>query len=383
MPSAPRSTDPASPRPVRICFLIRSLDPGGAERQLVQLAAGLPRDRFDVTVLCLYPGGALEEGLRAAGVRVCSLEKKGRWDLVGFIVRLGRALRQLDPEILHGYMDVANLLCLAMKPLLPSVRVVWGVRGSHTDLDRYDWLRTAAFHAERLASRWPDLIIANSEAGAEHRLRHGFPAERMVVVPNGIDTDRFRRDEAAGREVRRELGIDAEAEVIGLIGRLDPVKDHATFLRAAARLAKTRPSLRLLCVGGGAAELRAELERLAGTLGLAGRVIFTGDRRDMVAIYSALDLGVSSSYGEGFSNVIGEGMACGVPYVVTDVGDSAQIVGSVGVVVPARDPNRLAEGMLALLADRPAPAVLRARIVAEFSRQTLIDRTAALLSALR
>lgn len=376
----------AGPSPrgrVRICFLIRSLDPGGAERQLVELALGLPRDRFEVTVLCFYPGGALEAGLRAAGVRLRSLDKKGRWDTLGFLARLGRTLRKLDPQILHGYMDIANLLCLAMKPLLPKVRVVWGVRGSYTDLDRYDWLRKAAFTAERYAARWPDLIIANSQAGAAHRRQLGFPERRMVVVQNGIDTDRFRRDEAAGARVRRELGLDEKAVVVGLVARLDPVKDHPTFLRAAARVAALRPKVRFLCVGGGAAAYREELERLAAELGLGSRVRFTGDRRDMTAIYSALDAVVSSSYGEGFPNALGEAMACGVPCAVTDVGDSALIVGALGKVAPPRDPERLADGLLALLDQPPPEALLRARIVAEFSRRALIERTVAMLEGLR
>jgi glycosyltransferase involved in cell wall biosynthesis len=139
--------------------------------------------------------------------------------------------------------------------------------------------------------------------------------------------------------------------LVGLPARLDPIKDHETFLRAAALARKSNERLRFVCIGGGDAEYSRRMAALSDTLGLHDAVIWAGERRDMPAVLNALDIVTLTSIGEGLSNAIGEAMASGVPPVVTDVGDMARLVGEAGSVVPVGDARAVADAWLALAAD--------------------------------
>ena len=210
----------------------------------------------------------------------------------------------------------------------------------------------------------------------------------MRVIPNGIDTRRFSFDGKARTRLRGEWSIPADAVLVGLVGRLDLMKDHPTFLKAAAKLAGRDPRWHFVCVGEGEPEYAVTLETQAVALGLQGRLVWAGPRGDMPAVYSALDLLASTSYGESFPNVIAEAMACGRPCVVTDVGDSARIVDDCGIVVAARDPEAFAAAvarMLPVLTDGEAARAMheaaRARIVERYSLETLLRDSKAALKA--
>lgn len=329
----------------RVLFLVRSLRQGGAERQLVALACGLHRRGWPVTVVCCYGGGVFQAELENAGVTLVDLHKRGRWDVAGFMWRLLRTLRASHAEIVHGYMTLGNMLALLARAARPRTRVVWGVRSTIIDRTRRDWLSRLNFRLSRSAARLADRIIANSEAGAAHHASLGYPHARIRVIPNGIDTERFRFDAAGRVRLRGEWHVDDHCTLVGLVGRIDPMKDHATFMRAAASLAARDDRLRFVCVGGGDSRFAQGIKALATRLGLDARLVWAGPRNDMAAVFSALDIAVSSSCGEGFSNVIAEAMACGRPCVVTDVGDSARIVGACGAVVDAGNPQALADAI--------------------------------------
>ncbi|ALA60771.1 glycosyltransferase [Nitrospira moscoviensis] len=365
---------------MKILFLIRSLESGGAERQLVVLARGLRQRGHDVAVAVFYPGGPLEDELKEDDVPIHSLEKRGRWDVLGFLTRLIQTVRRERPDVLHSY--ISNLVTVPVQPFCPGTRIVWGVRSSHLDFDRYDWLFRFSHKLSCRLARSADLIIANSHAGRRGHVADGYPAQKTAVIPNGIDTARFRRNPAARERIRREWGISRDEELIGLVGRLDPMKDHETFLRAAAQLSHVRPAVRFVCVGDGPSAYRAALQGRTGALGLSDRLLWAGMRSDMANVYSALDLLVNCSYGEGFSNVIGEAMACGVPCVATDVGDSRLIVGSMGALVPPKDPMALMKGMQQVLDRRLPPAEIRRPVVERFSVETLVRATEQHLLAL-
>lgn len=373
---------------VRVLFLCRQLHWGGAERQLIELVRGLRHSEFDITVLNLYAGGALLPDLaRLEDVTVLDLGKKRRWHLASFLWRLANVVREVRPNIIHGYLGVPNLLALALaRPL--RAKVVWGVRASGLDWSRYDWLERLVFQLQCLGSRFVDLVVANSRAGLDYHAAHGFPRQKLTVIPNGIDAERFAPDREARQSVRSEWGIGDEETVIGLVGRLDPMKGHSTFLRAAALVAERRTDVRFVCVGDGAGPYAEELRRLGHDLGFDRRLAWVGARRDVEAVYNGLDVACSSSvFGEGFPNVVGEAMACGVPCVVTDVGDAAWVVGDTGIVVPPGHPEALAAGMETLIGKTSGARLAlgsraRARIVAEFSPNRLVQRTAEALLGL-
>lgn len=371
---------PVHPLPKTILFLTRSLDRGGAERQLVVLAKGLADRGHTVAVAVFFGGGVYEAELAEAGVSVIHLGKQGRWDIFPFLNRLVRLLRKERPAVLHSYLGVPNILVTALKPLLPGTRIVWGVRASNVDLSRYDWLSRLVYILERRLARFADCIIANSDAGKRYAVVNGFPEDKIVVVNNGIDTEYFRFDPEGRRLVRVAWGVGEDEILVGLVGRLDPMKDHPVFLEAASHIARERRDVRFVCVGGGPADYAEALKQRAADLGLTNQLIWVGSRDDMPAVYSALDIASSSSYGEGFSNTIAEAMACGVPCVVTDVGDSALIVGDTGSIVAAGDHSALAVE-IQRLTDLPPEQrreigeACRARVVSEFGVDRLIQRT--------
>jgi glycosyltransferase involved in cell wall biosynthesis len=366
---------------VQVLFLSRSLEYGGTERQLVLLAKELHKRGHRVAVATLYDRGALSQELSEAGVSLYSLSKRSRWDVTMFFVRLVSLVRELKPEILYTFLPTQNLLGVVMKLLARDARLVWAVRASNVDLTQYDTFTGITYRLERWLSWVPELVIANSHAGAEYAASMGFRRSKMQVVPNGIDATEFTPDAVVRAELRREWGIADHEKLIGLIGRLDPMKDHRNFLRAAATVIRQRADVRVVCVGDGPPRYRKELMAEAESLGLGSRILWVEALQNPSRAYNALDLMVSASaWGEGFPNVVGEAMACGVPCVVTDVGDSALIVGPLGTVVPPRNHAALAEGILAALSNGSVPAeALRSRIVNEFSIEALVTRTEATL----
>jgi len=356
---------------------------GGAERQLVDLVCGLQSRGHQVTLVTFYPGGGMLADAARTGVRIISLDKTGRWDLPGFLFRLLRVLRRERPDVVHGYLGLANSLLAVTWPI-HRAKVVWGIRASDIDLSRYHWVARVDAWLERRLSRLPDLIIANSHAGKRHAAGLGYPTAKMIVIPNGVDLTRFQRDEILRQRVRAEWGVRPEELLIGRIGRIDPQKDQPTFLEAAARVAAARPDIRFVLVGNDQFGAPDEITPLVERRGLGDRLIWAGHRSDMAAVHSAFDLCVSSSaFGEGTPNVLVEAMACGTPCVTTDVGDSAQAVGNLGIIVPRRDPAALADGILAALDGSVDRAALRAHVADQFSIEHLVASTESALLELR
>lgn len=362
---------------INIVLFTRSLNYGGAERQLVNLAKEMDRGKFNPTVLSFY-SGPLEEELKSAGTQTFSLEKTGRWEIIGFLVRLYRLLRQLKPDVIYAYLTIPNILIILFKPFFPKTRMIIGLRGSSRDFKHYDWLARSADSLQCILSRFSDLIIVNSKAGFKDSVNQGFPGRKMIVIPNGIDIERFQPNKEAGLVFRKKWGIKDDEIVIGLVGRLHPMKGHSTFLHAASLFAKKRPDVRFVCVGGnGPDAYKNELIALGNELGLSNRLIWIDSQADMPAVFNAFDMvSSSSSFGEGFPNVIGEAMACKKPCVVTDVGDSPWVVGETGIVVPPDNPEALAKGWEEILEDKNIKTKqARLRIVNNFSISHLVQRT--------
>ncbi|MEA5571824.1 glycosyltransferase [Calothrix sp. UHCC 0171] len=376
----------------KIAFLIRELSYGGAEKQLVTLAKALDVRGFDVTVLCFYPNGAFEKDFTGTTVKIVSLEKQGRWDAIAFLGRLLSQLRRIQPDVLHTYLPDSNVIAIFLKPFLPKTKIIWGIRHSNWGIIQpnqkkdkqfvnWDGAQNTLLQLERKLARFADLIIVNSYAGQKYHLLKGFPAENITVIPNGIDIDRFQINPQARLSIRKEWDILPNTILIGLVGRLAPMKDHTTFLQAAALLCQERQDLRFVCIGKEQQpDYAKQIYELTKQLGISDRVIWTGARSDMTDIYNALDIVVSTSaYGEGFSNAIGEAMACGKPCIVTDVGDSAWILGNQGFVIPPGKPQALQSAVLQLIMEMSlgnyTQSEVRQRIVENFSVPQLLQKT--------
>jgi glycosyltransferase involved in cell wall biosynthesis len=368
----------------RVLFLLHQLAGGGAERQLVVLARGLQTRGHHVVIAAYEPGGSYEHDLDGTGVEVVCLHKSSV-PIVGnfsFFSHLRRLVSTHDPDVVHGYLDTGNFAAALLRLLTPGRRIVLGVRSSRVDLRVYDWHWRVIATLNRGISRLSHLIIANSRAGAQYAITRGYPAAKVVAVPNGIDTVRFAPDLDGRARIRSELGVASGAPLIGIVARLDPMKGYDVFLSAARLLASKQTDVQFVCIGDHVEPYRSRVLRLMGESCLKERLSWLGFRSDIQAVYSALDISTSAStFGEGFSNATAEAMACGVPCVVTAVGDSADIVGDTGTVIPPGSPEALAaawETMLPRLGPELS-ARCRNRIVEEFSVERLVTRTEQLL----
>ena len=351
---------------------------------MVLLAQELQKRGHEISVIAFYDG-VHKPALLASGVTVHTLNKRGRWDVLGFLWRLVKLVRSQSPDILYGYLVVCNLLTSFLRLVTPKTKSVWGVRTANLKLEYYDWLARRLSFIERKLSGLASLIIVNSQAGWRHLLAEGVAEKKIVVIPNGIDVNQFRPDHSAREKTRAKWNIARDEILIGIVGRIDPIKEHRVFLTAARKFSQVYPNARFVCVGESVNQrYQVNLDTLIEELELPQRVIWTGAQYDMLGVYNALDILTNASSSEGFSNVIGEAMSCGTPCVVTDVGDSALIVGATSVVVPVNDTTALMEGWIHCLRQKRQDAATsaRQRIVENFSTQELVERTEAALMAI-
>jgi glycosyltransferase involved in cell wall biosynthesis len=364
---------------VKILFLVRQLNIGGAERQLVIVANELASRGHEVVITSFYTGGALSKQLEPGRVRLISLEKRSRWDLIKLYVKVLRVMRQERPDILHGWMHTQNVIATTVRFFYPKTKLFWCVRASNLDtvLDRVE--RLLVWLQARL-SIFADCIVVNSMAGLEDAVSRGIAREKMVFVPNGIDTNAFYPSDTERQRVRAEWGIADDCKLVGKIARFDPIKNHPLFLKAAARVAAERPNVRFVCVGHGDTSYLNQLKELTRTLGIENNVQWVQARPDMRAVYNALDVFCSASSSEGFPNVIGEAMACARHCVVTDVGDSKLVVGATGITVPSDDVEALAAALRQTLDGKPINLRARQRILENFTVAHLGDKTEQVLA---
>ena len=336
---------------MRILHLIPSLRYGGAENQLLQMvrypsAAGLEHS----IVTMLEPERDDASPLDTGRIRVNTLRmQRGMPSLAGFS-DFCRLLRSEKPAILHTWMYHANVLGLVAGKVVGVPNIVWAIRCSDMDFSKYSLLSRVVFRTGAVLSRWPDVIVFNSRAGIAVHSQHGFANPHIEFIPNGIETSRFRPDADAKASVRHELGCRASDILVGHFARFDPMKDHDTFIRGAGLIRQTVPDVRFIMAGSGATSQNTALMDMLRHANLVDCFYLLGMRADTPRLMAALDLFCSTSaFGEGFSNVVGEAMASGVRCVVTNVGDSAQIVGDTGCVVPPRDPAAFAHACVTLL----------------------------------
>lgn len=358
---------------------------GGTQRQLIVLCRELQRRGHEVTVLLHYVGERLDAELHERGARIIDLNKRGRWHNFGFLIRLIRAVRAERPDVVYAHLPLPNLLALLLRYLGGGCAVVCGVRASDMSEARANWPVRLSLQLERRLVRHADMVIVNSRTG-ERDLSRGKHYEHLVVIENGFEPERFRFDESGRRRKRASWQVADETPVVGCVARLDPMKDHATLLQAFALLRQSHANARLICVGTLLQPHFSELRELTRRLRLDEVVRWVEHESDLGALYSGFDaLCLSSAYGEGFSNVLAEAMACGVPCVATDVGDARRILSSADYLVPPRDPDSVARALAAALAQGSACSELRAaKIHRDFSVRNLADKTeAALTEALR
>lgn len=324
------------------------LRPGGAERMLLRLLARLNRRFFNPVVVTLTEGGGPIYGeIRSLNIPLyCASIPRGL-PTPASTIRLVNMVRGFRPALIQGWLYHGSLASLfAAQFLTHRPPVLWNIRHSLHDLSRDKATTRFVIRSCAYTSRFADTIIYNSRRSAEQHEEYGFFDGNRRVISNGFDLSVFRPSLRAAAEVRAELGLSADDALIVHVARFHPTKGHHILLRALASLPGKNY---LIMVGHGVDSNNYELLSLMRELGLSDRTFLLGERHDIPRLLAGADVAVSPSFGEAFPNVVGEAMACGIPCVVTDVGESAEIVGRTGRVVPPGSPTLIAAAIQELL----------------------------------
>jgi glycosyltransferase involved in cell wall biosynthesis len=378
---------PVPSRPRRISFVTTGLGVGGAEAMLHRVVTRLDRDRFDPMIVSVMDDGEYGDAFRAAGIPVASIGFSNRVPTPARVARLIRTLRHQRPETIMGWMYHGNLAASLARPwAAPDASLAWNIRHSVYDLANERFLTRNLI---RLGARLSDRVDATVYVSETSRRQHvglGYAARSALVIGNGIDPAPVATP-AQRAAVRSELGFGPGDIVVGHIARFHPMKDHATFLRAAILAIESEPTIRILLIGRDVNDANPALQPLLAAAGLAGRVVTLGERHDVPRLLAALDVFCQSSFSEGFPNAVLEAAVAGLPCVVTDVGASGEIAPEGELVVPARNVGALARALLDVVRLGPSGrarmgAAGRAHAIEHFSLDSVVERYAGLLDRL-
>ena len=316
--------------PPSVLHVIPGLHTGGAEHRLTALVTAERKSPLSQIIVDLKGDAAgdsaLVDGIRAAGIPIHQFGGRATVNFPLSLIRLCGLIRRVRPVAIQSwlyYADLASLWALELSGQRATTRLYWGVRSSDMKLSHYRRALGWTIRACAKRSARPDAVVANSFAGRDVHRALGFAPRAFPVIPNGIDTRRFRPDASTRARMRAHLALPDDKMVVIHVARVDPMKDHASLAAVAAAL----PDVQFIMAGSGTEKFKAPPNLKA-----------LGHRRDMPDLYAMADLSLSTSvFGEGFPNAVAEAMACGIAVVATDVGDSRRIIGDTGVIVSPRD----------------------------------------------
>lgn len=346
---APKSP-PDRTTPCRVIHMINDLLVAGAETMLVKVASELSKCNVVSTVVTL--GGVstvLRKRLAVQNIPIVEMPVKRPTMALTKLSGLRRIIKSAD--LIQGWMYHGNLFAIVAKTACRArCPVIWNIRHSLTDLSLESPLTRPVI---RIGGRWSDRVAAvinNSQLSIQQHVAVGYSAENMVHIPNGFDCDEYARDTKVKANLCAGLGVKPSNMLVGHVARYHKMKDHATMLRAAARVISHRPDVTFVMAGINVTDTNRELDQLIRSLGIQSQVRLLGYRDDVNQLCSAFDIQVlSSAWGEGFPNIIGEAMACETPCVATDVGDAKYVVGETGTIVPRENVDALAQGIIDLV----------------------------------
>ncbi|MBD2138458.1 glycosyltransferase [Anabaena sp. FACHB-1237] len=370
---------------MKIVYVSTGLGTGGAQIMLYHLLSRINRERFSPVVISLMDHGIIGDRIAALGIPIYTIGMKQGKPTLASIWQLAHTIREINPDLIQGWMyhgnlaaQLANIVFIGQKPIL------WGIHHSITALKSETKLTQLLIKLGGFLSPYVAKIIFVSKNSKVQHEALNYSIDKTCVIANGFDTDLFKPSQQARSNIREELSLDQEAVLIGLICRYHPMKDHNNFLQAAALLLKKYPNIYFILAGNNVDKNNDNLYQLIQELGIVERVYLLGESSDMPQLTAALDIATSASaYGEAFPLVVGEAMSCGVPCVVTDVGDSAWIVDNTGKVVTPRNSQALAEAwqeLIVMTLDKRQALgkAARQRIIECFSLDSIVAQYEAL-----
>lgn len=350
-------------RRVRVLHVISGLGIGGAENFLLRLALALS-GVVDSRIVSLSAGGGMAPRFRESGLEVFELALNGRGGLLQLPIRgcgLGREVRTWRPQIIQGWLNHGNAAALFAQRLLSRhAKLIWSIRQSFDEIALEKLGTRLVIRLQgRFASR-PDAVICNSTKSKMQFAELARAARELKVIPNGFDALKFAPNGGFRMSARALMGAGSEDFVVAMVARCHPMKNYSCFIEAIARASRSLPRIRAVCIGSGVASADSPLRSFIGKRRLEDKFVLMSERTDLERIYPGIDLlCLTSSWGEGFPNVLGEAMACGVPCVATDVGDAAAVMGDAGFLVRPESPQEVADRIVAFsMLDREARSKL-------------------------
>jgi len=360
---------------VRILHVISGLQTGGAETMLYRLLSASKSKTTEHRVICLGKSGSVGNKIRDGGIHVDVLGGKGRLSAPRVIPTATRLAKLYQPDVIQGWMYDGNLAAWFIAKGC-GAKFAWNVRHSLSDISHEPLGLRFVIRLSAYLSANAAVIIYNSHVSALQHSAIGFAKEKKQVIPNGFDTSVFKPDKDARTRVRTELGIPENSFLIGMIARYHPMKDHLGFIKVAGELSHSYPEAYFLLVGSGVDNDNKILHDAVERAGIHSRALLLGERQDTMVLTAALDVAVSASaWGEGFSNVVGEAMSCGVPCIATNIGDAKQLIDKTGLIVPPEDYPAMSGAISRLLSDHKLRVSLgesaRSRIVENYSLDSI------------
>jgi glycosyltransferase involved in cell wall biosynthesis len=341
---------------IKVTHVIAGLEADGAETVLHAVASRMDATRFQNEVISLTDLGPMAEALTTSGVPVRALGMRRGVPNPYQVLRLAKWLKTSRPQLVQTWMYHADLIG-GLAAGLARLPVIWGIH--HTNLDPGQNKRMTILTARicaQLSERIPRRIICCSEASRQAHVQFGYASQKLEVIPNGFDLTRFHPDAEARTSLRRELGLADGVPLVGMAARFHVQKDQRNFILAASHLHSVMPEVHFVLCGEGVDAVNLELNTwiTRGGTGLEHVVHLLGSRKDMPRFFAALDVATSASLSEAFPMAVGEAMACSIPCVVTNVGDSAYMIGETGKVVPPSSPAALVNAWQELLVAGPS-----------------------------
>jgi len=366
---------------MKILHIISGLSTGGAELMLYKLLSVIDRSSYKPVVISLTNEGHLGNHLEKLGIPVHIIKMAAGFPNPFKITRLINLVKKINPDLVQGWMYHGNMAALMAIRFLPKrVSLFWNIRHTPNDLKEEKLMTGMIIRLGAYFSSLPNGIIYNSKVSAQKHKSMGYSERNEKIIPNGFDCERFKPSDTAKEKLLRILNIREEVFLIGLIARYHKMKDHKTFIYSARELIQTYPKVHFVLVGSGINEKNKDLTKQIKDLKIGRNVHLLGERWEIYRITSGLDIACSSSsWGESFSNVIGEAMACGVPCVVTRVGDSAEIVGETGLVVDPGEKDAFVDALQKMIEMSPDKRrelgrLARQRIIKHFTLDTVVKQ---------
>ncbi len=335
---------------IKITHVITGLNTGGAETMLYWLLKNVDQKQFPCRVISLTENGPIGEKLKDIGIPIVSVGFNKKYSIWKGFSHLYKEIKANKPQIIQTWMYHSDLLGGLVAKTIKGIHVVWGIHNSTLDLSKSKKSTRLVVRINAFLSHFlPDGIIVCSRVAERVHIEKGFDGKRMYFIPNGFDLSEYRADARARKEVRNELGIASTDMVIGMAARFDPQKDFGTFFLAANELLKKYPDLHFVLCGDGVSWSNADIVLMIDST-TKSRFHLLGRRNDMPKIYASWDIAVlSSKFGEAFPLTIGEAMACEIPCVGTDVGDTSDLIGKTGYTVTPEAPLLLADAVVKLI----------------------------------